>query len=221
MEEILEEYKKECALKSKLASLVWKLWMITSLITYFYSAFHGYNTWLVAAGILLLTILIFMVEQIIFLRYVSKKLEINYSFRDGFDLKKMKKIYSKIESFQKNWITNFCKKKKIDTFNKLNLILTELKIKKEKATTKYVEWGLVSSIVLSLLQNWINDASDEMNLINKLVMGLIVAVIISFLVNFLKNNTKKFKKFFLEPDLYSNIERLEELIFYKIMKSKK
>lgn len=95
MEEILEEYKKECALKSKLASLVWKLWMITSLITYFYSAFHGYNTWLVAAGILLLTILIFMVEQIIFLRYVSKKLEINYSFRDGFDLKKMKKFIVK------------------------------------------------------------------------------------------------------------------------------
>ena len=92
----------------------------------------------------------------------------------------MKKICSKIESFQKNWITNFCKKKKIDTFNKLNLILTELKIRKEKATTKYMEWELVTSIVLSLLQNWINDASNEMNLINKLVMGLVIAVIISF-----------------------------------------
>ena len=31
-----------------------------------------------------------MIEQIIFLRYVSKKLEINYSIRDGFDVKKMK-----------------------------------------------------------------------------------------------------------------------------------
>ena len=142
--------------------------------------FHGYNTWLIAAEILLLTILIFMIEQIIFLRYVSKKLEINYSIRDGFDFKKMKKICSKIELFQKNWITNFCKKKKIDTFNKLNLILTELKIRKEKATTKYMEWELVTSIVLSLLQNWINDASNEMNLINKLVMGLVIAVIISF-----------------------------------------
>lgn len=43
-----------------------------------------------------------------------------------------------------------------------------------------MEWGLVSSIVLSLFQNWINDASNEMNLINKLVMGLVIAVIISF-----------------------------------------
>lgn len=39
MKEILEEYKKECALKSKLASLTWKLWTITSLITYFYLSF--------------------------------------------------------------------------------------------------------------------------------------------------------------------------------------
>ena len=62
---------------------------------------------------------------------------------------------------------------------------------------------------------------NEMNLINKLVMWLIIAVIISFLISFLENNTNKFKKFFVEPDLYSNIERLEELIFYKIMKSKK
>lgn len=166
--------------------------------------FHGYNTWLIAAGILLLTILIFMIEQIIFLRYVSKKLEINYSIRDGFDVKKMKKICSKIESFQKNWITNFCKKKKIDTFNKLNLILTELKIRKEKATTKYMEWELVSSIVLSLLQNWINDTSNEMNLINKLVMGLIIAVIISFFISFFKNNTNKFKNFF-ENQIYIQI----------------
>ena len=78
----------------------------------------------------------------------------------------------------------------------INLILTELKIRKEKAPTKYMEWGLVSSIVLSLLQNWINDASNEMNLINKLVMGLIIAIIIFFFISFLKNNTNKFKNFF-------------------------
>ena len=41
MEEILEEYKKECALKSKLASFTWKLWTITSLITYFYLSFQA------------------------------------------------------------------------------------------------------------------------------------------------------------------------------------
>lgn len=113
MKEILEEYKKECALKSKLASLTWKLWTITSLITYFYLFFHGYNTWLIAAEILLLTILIFMIEQIIFLRYVSKKLEINYSIRDGFDVKKMKKICSKIESFQKIGLPIFAKRKRL------------------------------------------------------------------------------------------------------------
>ena len=83
----------------------------------------------------------------------------------------------------------------------MNLILTELKIRKEKATTKYMEW---SSIVLLLFQNWINDVSNEMNLINKLVMGLIIDVIISFFISFLKNNTNKFKNFF-ENQIYIQI----------------
>ena len=53
-----------------------------------------------------------MIEQIIFLRYVSKKLEINYSIRDGFDVKKMKKICSKIELFKKKLDYQFLQKEK-------------------------------------------------------------------------------------------------------------
>ena len=63
--------------------------------------------------VVIIGVVLFMIEQIIFLRYVSKKLEINYSIRDGFDVKKMKKICSKIESFQKIGLPILTKRRRL------------------------------------------------------------------------------------------------------------
>jgi hypothetical protein len=220
MEEIIEKYNKECAVNCKLASGIWKVSIIVFIIAYFYLYHRGHNAYLVAGFGAMFLILIFILTEIIFMHSVSKDLGIDYSFKDGFSTQLVKKVNNAINMYQKAWITSYCKKRKINSFDKLSLILQELKDRKRK-WIKYVDWTVISGILYSLIPDFIKEILVGGDFTGKIIHGAGLILIISIIFNVIRSEFEKFGEMFNSVNAFSTLKRLEELFFYMTMKCKR
>lgn len=220
MEEIIQKYNEECAVSNKLASGIWKVSIIAFIIVYFWLYYCGYNTYLVAILGAAFLALVFVFTEIIFVCNVSKRLSFDYSFKDVFSFRVIKEIYNAIDKYQKDWITLYCKKRRINSFDKLYLILQELK-DKERKWIKYVDWTVISGIIYSLIPDFIKESLTSGDLANKIIQATILVLGISFIINVIRSEFEKFREIFDSINIFSNLKRLENLFFYVIMKCKK
>lgn len=220
MEDIIEKYSKECAVTCKLASGIWKVSIIVFIIAYFYLYHRGHDAYLVAGFGTIFLILVFILTEIIFMCSVSKKLKFKYSFKDGFSIESVKKVNDAINMYQKAWITSYCKKRKINSFDKLTLILQELK-DRERKWIKYVDWTVISGILYSLIPEFIKEVLTKGNFTSKVILGASLILIISIILNIIRSEFEKFREMFNSVNAFSNLKRLEDLVFYMAMKCKR
>ena len=220
MEEIIEKYNKECAVNCKLASGIWKVSIIVFIIAYFYLYYRGHNVYLVAGLGAIFLVLVFMLTEIFFMYKASRRLSLDYNLKEGFSIQQIKKVNNAIDKYQKDWITSYCKKRKINTFDKLSLILQELR-DRERKWIKYVDWTVISGILYSLIPEFIKEFLAEGNFTSKVILGASLILIISIILNIIRSEFEKLREMFNSVNAFSNLKRLEDLVFYMAMKCKR
>lgn len=213
MDKLLENYEKEGAIKSNLANLIWKGGVILFSVLYIvfnYIGIKKYNLFIYILIVLFLCVL----TEYIFLREVTKKI----GFKVKIKLRNMKNIYKEIDKYQKNWILNYCKNSKINTFDKLNIILQELKRKREKSNTKYINPVIIGSLLLSTWDTILQQLKENIGFENMLATAIVFAVVISVIIGIIQRMNEEDKEFFARLEYYSSMERLECLIIHSMLK---
>ena len=191
MDKLLENYEKEGAIKSNLANLIWKGGVILFSVLYIvfnYIGIKKYNLFIYILIVLFLCVL----TEYIFLREVTKK----SGFKVKIKLRNMKNIYKEIDKYQKNWILNYCKNSKINTFDKLNIILQELKRKREKSNTKYINPVIIGTLLLSTWDTILQQLKENIGFENMLATAIVFAVVISVIIGIIQRMNEEDKEFF-------------------------
>ena len=213
MDKLLENYEKEGAIKSNLANLIWKGGVILFSVLYIvfnYIGIKKYNLFIYILIVLFLCVL----SEYIFLREVTKKI----GFKVKIKLRNIKSIYKEIDKYQKKWIVNYCKNSKINSFDKLNIILQELKGKREKSNTKYINPVIIGTLLLSVWEIILQYLKESIGFENTLAVAFVLVVIISVVIGIIQKMNEEDKEFFARFEYYSSKERLESLIIHSMLK---
>lgn len=221
MQKLLEEYEKVGAIKSKLSNFIWKSGIIICSIIYCISVLNLKHNYYSILYYFIVIIMLFIVSEIIFIRKSAKKLNIEYRIGNICSLKYIREVYREIDIYQKKWITNYCNKNKINNFNKLNVLREEIKSEKENSTIKYINPIIIGTLLLTIWEIGLQKVVIKMGFWNMLPLALVIAVGTSVAIGWLTKILLEDKDVFLEFEKFSNKKRLEELMLYRILKSKK
>lgn len=221
MQKLLEEYEKVGAIKSKLSNFIWKSGIIICSIIYCISVLNLKHNYYSILYYFIVIIMLFIVSEIIFIRKSAKKLNIEYRIVNICSLKYIREVYREIDIYQKKWITNYCNKNKINNFNKLNILKEEIKSEKENSTIKYINPIIIGTLLLTIWEIGLQKVVIKIGFWNMLPLALVIAVGTSVAIGWLTKILLEDKDVFLEFEKFSNKKRLEELLLYRILKSKK
>lgn len=217
MEKLIRKYKEECDLSSKLASRMWKIGqiIIISIFASYYANTKelGINFIITIIAICVLHFICRCIESV----SIARKMKIKCSVKEILLKKKIrKKIYQEFDIFQKGWITNFCKKNKINNIEKLKIIKEEL----DKRTTiiKYIDPIIIGALLIAMWELILQKISEEVGIGNTILIGVFLVIIISIIVGWGKKEWKEQKEFMNLFNRYSGNERLKELLLYRILK---
>lgn len=220
MEKLIRKYKEECDLSSKLASRIWKIGqIITALIT---ASYYMKKTNIIVSFIIatIFMIILHIICECIETINIAKKMKIEYNLKEVVIRKKVRKnIYKQFERFQKEWITNFCKKNKINSIEKLKIIREELS--KRANIIKYIDPILIGTLLLALWELILQNIAEHVGIVNTILIGVFLVIIISIIIGWIKKEWKEQKEFMNLFNRYSGNERLKELLLYRILKSNK
>ena len=220
MEKIIREFKENAAIKSKLASIVWKLGIILDSVTYFiYVIYFKKNLYIFLYFIII--ILLFFISNCIFIKNASKKLNIKTNIIKYFDIQYIRFIYEKIDQYQKDWITKYCKRNKLNCIEKLNIVRQEIRNEKESKTIKYINPLIIGTLLISVWEVTIERIMDKVGFWNMLSLAIVLIIGLSVFIGWIKKIFTEDKEFFVQYEKFSNISRLEELLLYRILKCKK
>lgn len=219
MEKLLQKYKEDCAISSKSASLIWKIGIIIISIIYIKLSYEGKNYIEMFALFLGCILILYILCLIIFKR---KAFNIIYSDRKNKNnCKKLKMLYKEIDKYQKNWITNYCKKNKINEISKLEILRSCLCEERKVKAISYINPIIIGSLTFTIWEIGLQKLSDKIGYINMIFVAIAVAVIISVILGILKKEFIENKEMFLEFDKFASNKRLEDLVLYEILKCKK
>lgn len=220
MEILIRKYKEDCDLSSKLASRIWKIGqiIIISIFTVYYANTKefGMNFLITIIAICVLHFICRCIESV----YIAKKMKIKYSVKEIILKKKIRKnIYQKFDEFQKGWITNFCKKNKINNIEKLKIVREELD--NRTIIIRYIDPIIIGTLLIAMWELILQKISEEVGIGNAIFISIFLVIIISIIIGWAKKEWKEQKEFMNLFNRYSGNERLKELLLYKILKSNK
>ena len=217
MEKLIRKYKEECDLSSKLASRMWKIGQIiimSSFASYYANTKElGINFIITIIAICVLHFICRCIESV----SIARKIKIKCSVKEILLKKKIRKnIYQEFDIFQKGWITNFCKKNKINNIEKLKIVKEEL----DKRTTiiKYIDPIIIGALLIAMWELILQKISEEVGIGNTILIGVFLVIIISIIVGWGKKEWKEQKEFMNLFNRYSGNERLKELLLYRILR---
>ena len=221
MEKILEDYKENGAVKSKLASFIWKAGVISSSIFYCIDVLY-YKKCNCNMLIYFFTILfLFIISGSVFIIKASKKVNFDFNYKKIYSIRQLKILVDAINEYQKKWITNYCKKNKLNNFNKLNVLMQELKSEKDRTTIKYINPIILGTLSLTIWEIAIQKVVEKIGFINMLPLAFVSIIGISLIIGWIKKQFLEDKDFIKGFEMFSSKERLIQLILYRILKSKK
>lgn len=221
MKKLLENYKENGAVKSKLANFIWKAGIIISSIFYCIDVLYYKNENNNVLIYLFAIILLFIVSGIIFIIKVSKKVEFKFNYRKIYSIKQLKSFFQAIHEYQKKWITNYWNRNKLNSINKLNIILQEIKAEKDRTTIKYINPIIIGTLSLSIWEIAVQKIVNNTGFWGMLPIAFALILIISISIGWIKKSFLEDKENFNFFETFSSKTRLEELILYKILKCKK
>ena len=116
MDKLIKKYNEECSLKSKLANRLLKIGYILIVGIFILGNIN-------VGMFFIFSITLYMSCNLIMLRKIASKLNIKFVLKELlFKRKSRTEMYKKVDEFQKKGITNYCKKNRIDSIEKLKII---------------------------------------------------------------------------------------------------
>mgnify|MGYP004459939981 FL=1 len=219
MEKLLQKYKDECAISSKLASIIWKIGIIILSIVYIKLSYGNQNyfkmfVWLLIGILILYLLCLFFFKRKAFNKIYSGKGNKN-------NCKKLKILYLEIDKYQKNWMTNYCKKNKLNEISKLEILRSNLCEERKIKTINYINPIIIGTLTFTIWEIGLQKLSDKIGYINMIFIAIVVAVILSVIIGIMKKEFIEDKEMFFEFDKFESNKRLEDLLLYEILKCKK
>ena len=222
MDKLVREYNKECNYTSKLVNRLWKIGQLVILIIFEikYLKYKNFleNFIIASLSIIILYFICKWIESIL----ISKKLKMKYKIKEIVLKRKCRReIYKKFDKFQKDWITKYCKKNKINNIEKLKIVKEELQEKQNNKIVKYIDPIIIGSLLITIWDTIVKKISEEAGTINGVIICFFLTIIFSMLIGKIKKEWQEQKEFMNIFNRYSGDERLKELIIYRILKSNK
>lgn len=220
MEKLIREYKDECDLASKLAGRIWKIGQIIT-ISIFSSCYANTKNFGINFIITIIAICsLHFICRCIELVSIAKKMKVKYSVKEIILKKKIRKnIYQEFDKFQKKWITNFCKKNKINNIEKLKIIREELD--KRTFIVRYIDPIIIGTLLIAMWELILQRIAEEVGVGNTVFICVFLVIMISIIIGWVKKEWREQKEFMNLFNRYSGNERLKELFLYRILKSNK
>lgn len=219
MEKLLQKYKDECAISSKLASIIWKIGIIILSIVYLKLSYGNQNYFKMFFLFLIGILILYLLCLFIFKRKAFNKI---YSSKENKNnCKKLKILYLEIDKYQKNWMTNYCKKNKLNEISKLEILRSSLCEERKIKTINYISPIIIGTLTFTIWEIGLQKLSDKIGYINMIFIATVVAVLLSVIIGIMKKEFIEDKEIFFEFDKFETNKRLEDLLLYEILKCKK
>ena len=219
MEKLLQKYKDECAISSKLASIIWKIGIIILSIVYIKLSYGNQNYFKMFVWLLIGILILYLLCLFIFKRKAFNKIYSGKGNKNN--CKKLKILYLEIDKYQKNWMTNYCKKNKLNEISKLEILRSSLCEERKIKTINYINPIIIGTLTFTIWEIGLQKLSDKIGCINMIFIAIVVAVILSVIIGITKKEFIEDKEMFFEFDKFESNKRLEDLLLYEILKCKK
>ena len=220
MQKLLIKYNTECSIKSNHANIIWKAGVILNSIIYFINAIEFKRSNYIVPYFLIMIIL-FLISQLVFTIEVGKRLEVEKNSSFIINIKYIRNVYEKIEKFQNQWIFKYCKNNKLNTINKIEIIIQEIRNKKEKNEIKYLNPIIIGTLLLTIWEIAVQEVEENIGFWNMLPIVFISVIILSFVIGWISKEIIEDKILFNQFERYSGNNRLEELLIDVALKCKK
>lgn len=220
MLKILNEFNNNCGIKSNLANFIWKVGIIIDSISYcICTIYFKKNSYIPLYFIIM--IVLFIISHTIFIMKAARAIGENFYFRQLFNIKRIGVIYRKIDQYQKDWITKYCKKNKLNVINKLEIMIQEIRLRKEKNTIKYINPIIIGTLCITVWEIALQKATEKIGFWNMIPITIVLTIGISLGIGWITKEIIEDKKFFDQFERYIGYKRLEELLVYSALKCKK
>ncbi len=220
MEKLIEKYKEECDVLSKLARRLWKSGQIIVVIGCLAYAFKTLNYIIVFILPIILGCVLYKICEYIELMDIIKKLKLKYKFKEVlFNSKVRNEVYKSYDAFQKGWITNYCKRNKLNNIEKLRILREELD--KSDTSVKYINPVIIGALSIVIWEVIIQELVSFVGLIYTIIIAMFLIIIISILTGWWNKEWKENKEFFKSLDAFSGKERLQKLLIFRMLKLEK
>ena len=183
MDKLIQKYKQECAIYSKIASAIWKVGLVIISILYIKLSYGGQNYFEKFILFMVLVVMLYFMCLHIFKRAAFKK--IYYKNKTKIKSKKIKELFKEINEYQKDWITTYCKKNRINQISKLEILRNRLSEEKNK-TISYINPIIIGTLTFTIWEIGLQKLSDELGFINTIFVAIVVAVILSVIIGIMK-----------------------------------
>lgn len=220
MQKILNEFNSNCGIKSSLANLIWKGGIIIDSVIYCICTIYLKKSSYIPLYFIIMIIL-FIISHTIFIMKAAKEIGEKFYFKQLFNIKRIGIIYSKIDRYQKDWITKYCKKNKLNVINKLEIIIQEIRLKREKNTIKYINPIIIGTMCITIWEIALQKATEKIGFWNIIPIAIILTIGLSIGIGWITKEIIENKKIFNQFERYFGYERLEELLVYSVLKCKK
>ena len=219
MQRLIERYKVECSINSKVASILWKIGIIILSIVYIKLSYESQNYFKMFVLFLIGILILYLLCLLIFKRKAFNKI---YSGKvNKNNCKKLKILYLEIDKYQKNWMTNYCKRNNIDKISKLEILRSDLCEERKLKAISYINPIIIGSLTFTIWEIGLQKLSDKIGYINMIFIAIVVAIIFSVIIGIMKKEFIENKEMFLEFDKFASNKRLEDLLLYEILKCTK
>ena len=220
MRKLLNKYNTECAIKSNFANIIWKVGIILNSIIYCINVICLKKSNYILLYFFIMIIL-FFVSQLVFVVEIGKKIKVSKSSKYFISLKYMRSVYKKIDEFQNQWIIKYCRNNKINTINKIEILIQEIRSKREKSKIKYLNPIIIGTLFLTIWEITLQSLTENIGFWNMIPIAVISIIGISFVIGWISKEIIEDKKIFNQFERYSGNRRLEELLIEVALKCKK
>lgn len=220
MEKLIEKYKEECDILSKLARRLWKSGQLIIVIVCLAYGFKTLNYIMAFILPIILGCVLYKICECIELMDIIKKLKLKYKFKEVlFNSKIREEVYKSYNNFQKGWITKYCKNNKLNNIEKLKILSEELD--KSDTSVKYINPVIIGALSIVIWEAIIQELVSAVGLIYTIIIAMILVIIISILTGWWNKEWKENKEFFKTFDAFSGKERLQRLLIFRMLKQEK
>lgn len=217
MEKLIKKYKEECDLLSKVPSRLWKIGLIIITIGCIIYVFKTLN-YIMAFGLpIIFGCVLYKICTDIELVDITKKLKLKYKYKEFFwNFKVKNEIYNYYDRYQKNWITKYCKKNRLDKIEKLKILREELN--KKHTVIKYIDPVIIGTLLIAIWEILLQHMTENIGMCPAFLIVFFLVILISIANGWIKKECKENLEFFHEFDALSGYDRLQELLVYRMMK---